>query len=326
MHSVLSCMVSEEIAPGRLVNELIDTFKGISDMELCAAIRDPFFAIELLIEAFGIQSGDSVVISPLSPSYFFEVLSDAGIRVLFADVDSGRPVLTLESVKRVLTPSASLIILSHSLGYIPNARDIASLGVPFVEDISESLNLSDGKTSVGLWGEGLFVSLESDKVITSGGGALLSMRQKTKAAEKALAEIAKERILPDFNAALAIPQIRKLPSASEKRNEIERTYINALASGRHSTFAFQSSRPGRTPLGFPVLLDRGMKEAQRYAEKHGVESYPAFADSCIARHPDETAECPHARNGWIQSLLFPLYADMGKDDITNVARVLTTLP
>ncbi len=59
-------------------------------------------------------------------------------------------------------------------------------------------------------------------------------------------------------------------------------------------------------------------------QRKKIEVICTFEDSVLAEY--EIEDCPEASNLKLRSLLFPLYPNLGKTNIEQIVKVLTTLP
>jgi dTDP-4-amino-4,6-dideoxygalactose transaminase len=174
------------------------------------------------------------------------------------------------------------------------------------------------------------VSLEPDGIITAGGGALLlgHGRKETLALSRLPRQPLPGELLPDFNAALGITQIKNIEKFIERRKEIAAIFSHSARQTRHKMLS-QKGEAENIFFSFPLLLASGMKDVQAYARKKGIETGAAFTESILAWLPDGDAAAknyPAARSFLLRCLLFPLYPALTKSSIEQMAKVLSTLP
>jgi len=96
-------------------------------------------AIVLALAALGVGAGDEVVV----PSFTFyasvEPILLVGATPVFCDVDPATFLVTLESVRAVLTPQTKAVVVVHLFGNVAPAREIAdATGLPVVEDAAQA--------------------------------------------------------------------------------------------------------------------------------------------------------------------------------------------
>ena len=278
MDAVLTAMVEDMIGPGEQAKLLIQTARERLKFDFCLALRSPAIALHLALRALDLKEGQGVVISALSPLYYARVIEDMGLVALYCDVQSPTACISRETVEKAIAAkpeSAEIgcIVMNHTLGYLCDGLEIAELGVPLIEDCSQSygavigepfMEESGAKTAgtnqtgtapagqspgAAIVSSGCaaftILGLEERDMLTSGGGALLytskgrSSRSRVEAAVKNSglpSDLPPELGLPDMNAAMAVVQFREAAKNLLKRREIVRLYTQSVLRTRHKLF------------------------------------------------------------------------------------------
>ena len=343
MDSVLSALVSDRIGPETQQRELVKELCSLAEAHGGFALREYERAIALALEALGLEEGDGVVLSPLSPVSYYRVMKTYGLVPLLVDVDSHSMCVDAgEAIGRIERDGAKAVIADGPLGFIPPLRELSDSGVPIIEDISSTVGGHTGELACGSYGEVVIIRLEAQDLITSGGGTVVMARKRSGYAKlKQAAEVLpREVFLPDMNAALAKIQIKELDRYFERRKELYSILFSSLRKGRHGA-PVQTGEAESVAYSFPVLVDGGIKEVQGYARKKGVETLRGFPDATLGfiddasegesrtaenRGAEESREYPNARRFLNSCLLFPLYPRLAKDEVDKIGKVLTTLP
>ena len=133
MDAVLTAMVEDKIGPGEQAKFLIHTAKEKIRFDYCLALRSPAIALFLALKSLGLEKGQGVVVSALSPLYYGRVLADLGLEALYCDVLPATACMGRESVEQAMpgeTRGAGCIVLHHTLGYLADTAAIAELGIP----------------------------------------------------------------------------------------------------------------------------------------------------------------------------------------------------
>ena len=327
MDAVLTSLVDNQIGPGtvsdgfiRQASEYVDAAGGI-------ALREYRRAVELVFMSMGITNGQAVVVSPLAPKTYHSVMTDLGIEPLFADVDPNTGCLTAETIEKYLERRPAACIVDSPMGFVPESIEIAELGIPVIEDISFSIGAICSGRKRGSFGDYCVLSLEAPDIITAGGGALVVTRTKRDLSiiKKSSLSLDETALLSDMNAALALIQLKHIEEFIEKRRDIAAVYTKALMKGRHRTFV-QDGDSENVHYSFPVILQGGVKDAMKYARSKRIITREAFADTTAGRIPIEDISCPSAHNLYLRCILFPLYPMLRKQEIDQIAKVLSTLP
>lgn len=330
MNSVLSCMVSDQLGPGVRLNEFTSELARRLEGASAIAVREYERAIALTFDSLGLGSGDRLLISPLAPAVYADVLLARGIEPVFCDVDESTGMLDPDMAERIVGEvSPKAILLDCPLGATDSLDRFRQLEVPIVEDASHGLGAGDTSPTIGTIGRYTILSLEPEAVFTTGGGAAVVARGRTgrAALKKALESLRPTALLPDMNAALGLAQIRSLDNYIARRREVADLFRRSAMRGRHRSLAGPESS---VPFAFPVLLDGAAKDVIGYARKKDVEVVWAFAESVMAIADSWnacTAEVfPNASALLLRCVLFPLYPTLTRSDVERISRVLSTLP
>ena len=213
----------------------------------------------LTVELLGVAPGDEVVL----PSNGFianaNSVVDAGARPVFCDVGEDLNP-RVEDIAAVLTPRTKAVMVLHYGGYPGEVEKIAALcaehGVALVEDAAVSIASSVAGRMCGTFGDFGVWSLDARKVITTGDGGMLYVRDpETARRARRLAyhgledrssfttavrsphlwwsfdieDIGRRLIGNDITAAIGKVQLGKLAGFVERRRDIGRRYDAALS-------------------------------------------------------------------------------------------------
>jgi dTDP-4-amino-4,6-dideoxygalactose transaminase len=345
-------MVDEKIGPGDISRQFTETAAALFHMEGAAALRSPLKALELALLAPGIEPGSAVMLSALAPAWQYEGVLRAGFQPLVLDVGADSVVLDAARVAKGIEDGGRLLILQEALGHVGDYGALQDLGVPVLQDATQSVGAhtvtATGDTvntepssppcslppvpctCIGAIGYFTLIGLEERDCITAGGGALLLAKSKRDwaALRASAANLLAVDMLPDINNALALVQLKEFRRNEERRCEMREKYVSALLQGRHRTLS-QNARAGEInpgTYGFPVLLERGFKEVKQSAARKSIEVTPAFAGSIVDRYDAMAAECPNAHSVAQRCALFPLYPLLSGANVSDILKVLSTLP
>jgi len=294
--------------------------------------------------------GKAAIISALSPRYYLQVLQDLNITPLYCDVSFDFPCMSREVIENTIAKKPQgldicAIVLHHTLGFTPDSALIAELGIPVIEDISQSYgswlkpiskkdkqddappptDKSDKEEPVVKF-SGVFciLGLEERDMLTSGGGALLfAMNRKEGMLLRNFAGLAEEYFLPDINSALAIVQFKELHRNITRRHEIAQVYIQASLRTRHKRF-IPINDGEYCNYSFSLVLETGLKDVAAYARKKEIEIENAFENTIAGSYHCD--DCPVSNSLVMRTVLFPMYPRLRSQDVERVSRLIMTLP
>lgn len=361
MDAVLTALVEDKIGPGEQAQLLVQNAKELLKFDYCLALRSPAIALRIALGALGLQDGQGVFLSALSPRYYREVLRELRLIPLYCDVEGGTPLIGRSAIEAAMgrrkDVEARGILLHHSLGFLPNFHEIAELGLPLIEDRSHSFGAGllppEGESGEpasagaeagerGKYGFPLYsiLGLEERDMLTGGGGALLyAANRRDGSALRNFAGLPPEYGLPDMNAAMAVIQLRESRRNLERRREIAGLYNQSARRTRHRRFVMDGDLSYNN-YTFSLILETGLKEVKAYARKKDVLLEGAFARTLMGAFAEngpegpETAReegldresCPEAYSLALRTVLFPLYPRLSSAEAERISKLIITLP
>ncbi|MEN8655953.1 DegT/DnrJ/EryC1/StrS family aminotransferase [Streptomyces sp. 21So2-11] len=310
-----------------------------------------FLAGELL----ELGPGDDVVMPSASFVAAGNAIASTGARLVFCDVDARTLNPTADDVERALTPRTKAVLVLHYGGMPGEIAAIAELcrerGVPLIEDAACAVASSVDGTACGAFGDVAMWSFDSMKVLVTGDGGMLYVRDlelARKARQLAyhgleqssgysaakvshrwwelnVQSFGRRVIGNDITAAVGTVQLRRLPAFIERRREITETYDRLLAdvdgvrvppplpAGHKSSYYFYwvQMDPAIRDQVASALLDRGVYTTFRYPPLHKVPAYGYEGGSLPGT--EESAE---------NTLLLPLHQGLDDEDLKTVVTAL----
>ncbi|MDR0583204.1 MAG: DegT/DnrJ/EryC1/StrS family aminotransferase [Treponema sp.] len=347
MDAVLTAMVEDKIGPGERSRLLIQTAKEYLRFDYALALRSPAIALSLALKALDLKDGEGVLLSALSPPYYSHVIEDLRLTPLYCDASLSFPCVDRDAVEKALAEKggvqARCILLHHTLGFVPDTASIAELGLPVIEDISQSYGTfftgTEGKKGAEqaeqkeggpvkdrVQGVFTILGLEERDMLTSGGGALLfAANRRDGSALRNYADIPGEYCLPDINAAMATVQFKETARNMERRREIAGIYARSSLRTKHRRF-IPLEEGEYNNYAFPLVLETGLKDVAAYARKKNIVVAGAFERTPAGTGLCDSRRCPAAHSLSLRTVLFPLYPRLRSQEAEWVSKLIMTLP
>lgn len=327
MDAVLTCMVEEKIGPGEMNQKLIKLVCETFQVSGAAAFRSPAIALSYALNALDLEEGAQVIISALAPSWQYVELIRKKYRPLVIDVRQENALVTAEAIEEAVKNGGRTVILHETLGFLPEIEEILSLGIPVIEDLSQSAGALYKERYAGSLGIFSILGLEEKDILTGGGGAvLLAPERRNSIVLKKLYEQAPVTdLLPDINASLAFVQLKQMAKNTELRKEMHELYLRALMQSKHKTIPAAPDTVNPV-YSFPVILNSGVSDVQKYAAKKNIDIELAFKNSTVEYLKDRQEDFINATSLLLRCVLFPLYPRLGSKKSADIAKVLATLP
>ena len=329
MDAVLQTMVDEYIGPGERTAQFVSLLQSLTGIQGAAvALRSLPVALFYALKVAGVQQGDTVIVSALSPGMYASVAALLGCRLIIGDIDKDTGNLSFAEMQKLLVHNPKAILLYEPYGNFDFSRSWKELGIPIIKDISESLCSRSQERESGRDCDIAVCAFEESGMVSTGGGAAIlcedaALREKLDALVSSEIEYQE---LPNMNAALGIVQISLIKQHIERRRAIFRIYQQALLHTRHHLFGIPDIDYDTNGFGFTVVLDGRPEEAMQFALKYEVSIQRAFTQCLIKNELDRFDLYPNAIVCALRSVSFPLYPFLTNQQVAQIEKVISHLP
>ena len=225
------------------------------------ALSNGTVALELALRVLGVKAGDEVIVTSRSYVASASCVLLLGATPIFADVDFDSGNISVESIASLITDKTKAIIPVHIGGLPCDMVAIMALAnqhnLKVVEDCAQAHGAFVAGKPVGAWGHASIFSFCQDKIISTGGeGGMLLLDDKQAyknawaykdigrsydavfhkdhpAGFRWLTESAGSNLrMTEFQAAIGLKQLTKLPTWITKRNDHANLVIDVLKQFR----------------------------------------------------------------------------------------------
>lgn len=342
--AVLAVLRSGHLAQGPVVAEFEQLCAEMAGTRHAVAVSNGTASLEIALEALGIGPGDEVVTTPLTFAATVNAVLRTGATVRFADV---LPDFTVDpsALAAQVTDRTAALVPVHLYGLpadMPAVMAIAQRhGLAVLEDAAQAHGASVAGRPAGSFGIGSF-SFYATKNVTAGEGGVVTTSDDTLAETLRLlrnqgmrnryeyVRVGRNLRLTDLQAAVAVPQLRRLRTTTQRRTDNAALLTEALADvpglelpqvpdDRHSAWH-----------QYTVLLPAGVDRDRvvRGLEARGVVpgvyypqlvwQAPAYAD-----HPGVVpGDTPRAAGVVSRCLSLPVHQRLTEADVLRCAETL----
>jgi perosamine synthetase len=353
--SVIDVLRSDWITTGPKIREFEEVVADYVGAKYAVAVSSGTAALHCAMYALGIEPGDEVIVSPMTFAATANCVVHMGAKPVFADVEPGTLLIDPDDVKRKITEKTKAIIAVDYAGH-PCEYDrlwkIANQHSLFLaSDSCHALGAEYRGKMCGAIADLSVFSFHPVKHITTGEGGMVTtdnpeyvermsrFRNHGISADHAkrkeqgtwyyeMVDLGFNYRITDFQCALGIKQMEKLPSFLERRQDIAACYDEAfdkilgimpLAVSENVTHAYHLYviRVLEEECGldrgqvFNILNNAGIGANVHYNPVH-LHSYYR------ERFATEPGMCPVAENAFEEILSLPIYPSMTEADVDRV--------
>lgn len=283
---------------GKYVKKFEETIKKYTGSEYVLAVSNGTVALHLALVSLGIGPGDEVIVPDITFGATLNAVILTGANPVIVDVNSSDWNLSVELLKKHITPNTKAIMPVHIYGIPCNMPEIINLATKYkllvIEDCAEALGASINTQHVGTFGNAGTFSFFGNKVITCGeGGAVIFKTEEDYEKAKILRDhgmtpgkrywhevVGFNYRLTNLQAAVGCAQFEQLDGFRVKRKKIFHWYEKYLLSSGY--FDVQDVHEGYNPsywLFTAILKDNSYIDRDKLIDKLaklGIDSRPVF--------------------------------------------------
>lgn len=314
-------------------------FAAYCQIPYAVSVGNGMDAIEIVLRALGIGPGDEVVTTPMTAFATVLAVLRAGANPVLADIDATTGLLSLQSVRRCLTPRTRAIVLVHLYGQVRDMDQWLALcddaNIRLIEDCAQSHGASWNGRMAGSFGvAGAYSFYPTKNLGALGDGGALVTSDESLAAKAARIrnygqseryihpEIGLNSRLDEMQAAILSVRLSSLDANTEVRRSIARRYRAGITQPLVKLLA-PAQQDGAHVYHLFVLICPHRDALQAHLKDQGVQCllhYPVPVHhqspcSDIARDP---AGLPASESHAAQCLSLPCHPQMSDRDIESV--------
>lgn len=335
-------------AIGPEVTQLEQGLSQYLNISYCLAFNSGTSALHAVLLAYGIGSGDEVIV----PSFTFIATANAplfvGAKPVFADIEEKTYGLDAEDVERKITSKTKAILPIHYAGcpcLIGELRQIADKhNLLLIEDAAEALGADINGTKIGSIGDAAILSFCQNKLISTGeGGAVVTNSREiyeklqlirshgrssdadyfssTKYAD--YVTLGYNFRMPSINAALGLAQLNKLPRLVEMRRGNARLMDRRLASIEGITTPLPLEGFYHVYQMYTIRVPAEFRDGlMNYLAESGIQSKvyftPVHQTAFYKSNLKYDCTLPVTESVSQQVITLPMYPSLGEEEITFI--------
>jgi len=318
--AVSDVLASGMIAQGEKVKEFEEALAGFVGSRFGVAVSSGTAALHLALLGLGVGAGDEVIMpSYVCSSPYFATLH-AGAVPKVVDIDLSDFNISPSSVRKQISSKTKAIIVPHMFGTPAELDELLEFSVPIIEDCAQSLGAEYRNRKVGSIGDLSIVSFYATKMMTTGEGGMVLTNNSDLYAKigevrdydaKPLTRVRYNYKMTDFQAALGLSQLRKLPFFIARRREIASLYTSQF-SEYNIKIPHGFSHKKSIFYRYVVMVDNA-ERVQKRAKANGVTCEKPVYEPL--NKSLSVFKCPNADIAYEQVLSIPLYPSLSATEI-----------
>lgn len=356
IEAVVSTLISDSITCGPKIEELEHKLCEITGAKYAVVVSNGTAALHLAAMTAGFLEGDEVIVSSITFAASANCVLYCGAKPVFADIDPETYNISPESIRKLITPRTKGIVAVDFTGQTVQLDEIRAIckehNLILIEDAAHAIGTKYKGQPVGSIADMTCFSFHPVKTVTAGeGGAITTnnkefyhrlMRLRTHGITRNQEEMVhptdaawyNEQVelgynyrITDFQAALLLSQLRKLPAFSARRKAISERYNEAFADMPEIIVQKEIPESDTTRHLYIIRLNLELLTCDRrqffdalYAENTcpQVHYLPVYYHSYYEKLGYQKGICPNAEKYYEEVMSIPLYYSLTEEDVEDV--------
>jgi dTDP-4-amino-4,6-dideoxygalactose transaminase len=338
---VIKTVISESAyIGGHFVKQFEKDFSDYINVKHCVGVGNGTDAIEIAIEALGMPAGSEIIVPANSFIASSEAVTRQGHKVVFADVDRDSYVLSIEDVKKRITPNTKAIMAVHLYGHPCDMDALFELAeehkLYIIEDCAQAHGAEYKGNKVGGIGHVATFSFYPGKNLGAyGDGGAITTNDDVVAKKCHMVanhgRIAKydhefegrNSRLDGLQAAILSVKLKHLNTWTEQRIKVADLYLDLLKSEKNIILPVRKEWAKQVYHLF-VIRTKNRDELKKYLGEKGIQTgihYPISLPKLKAyEYTSQAQDSMFANQSDTKLLSLPIGEHLGKRDIEEVVK------
>ncbi len=355
--AVVETLTSPYITCGPKVEELEQRLCEFTGAKYAVVVSNGTAALHLAAMAAGVGEGDEVIVSSITFAASSNCVLYCGGTPVFADINPETYNIDPASIRKLITPKTKAVIAVDFTGQAVELDEIRAIckehKLILIEDAAHAIGTKYNGQPIGSIADMTTFSFHPVKTITGGeGGAITTNDEslykklhlyRTHGITRNMAEMLNpsdamwynEQVclgynyrMTDFQAALLVSQLKKLPQFSARRKEIVKIYDEAFKDMPEIILQKEIPQSDTTRHLYIIRLNLELLNCNRrqffdalYAENTcpQVHYLPVYMHSYYEKKLGYKAGlCPNAEAFYNEVMSIPLYYSLTDQDVQDV--------
>ncbi len=360
IEAVVETLKSNLITCGPKTAEFEKKLCEITGAKYAVVVANGTAALHLAALAAGFGEGDEVIVSSITFAASSNCVLYCGATPVFADINPKTYNVDPESIRKLITPKTKGIVAVDFTGQAVEHDAIRAIceehNLVFIEDAAHAIGTKYNGKAVGSLADMTTFSFHPVKTVTGGeGGAITTNDEKlyrklmllrthgiTRNQDEMVnpsdalwyneqVELGYNYRVTDFQSALMLSQVSKLPKFSARRREIVERYNEAFADMPEIIVQEEIPESDTTRHLYIIRLNLELLNCDRrqffdalYAENTcpQVHYLPVYWHSYYEKLGYKKGLCPNAEKFYNEVMSIPLYYSLTDEEVEDTIRAV----
>jgi len=336
--AIQSVIENSAFIGGEYVAQFEDNFSNYVGVDYCIGVGNGTDALEIAIEALDMPIGSEIIVPANSFIASSEAVTRSDHRVVFVDIDTESYVISIEDLKKRITPKTKAIMAVHLYGHPCDMDELAKIAKEYnlyiIEDCAQAHGAEYKGKKVGSIGDIATFSFYPGKNLGAygDGGAIttnnndLAIQCRKIANHGRIAKYDHEfegrnSRLDGIQAAILSVKLKYLDNWIERRVQVAEQYLQGLDSIDNITLPIKQKWAKQAYHLF-VIRTNMRDELKNYLSKKGIHTgihYPISLPKLKAySYSNQANELMFANSLGVSLLSLPIGEHLSKEDVEKV--------
>ncbi len=323
---------SGQLALGPKVGQFERRFARAIGMPDAVAVNSGTSGLHLALCALGIGPGDEVLMPSYVCSALLYAVSYVGAVPVVVDSLPDHVHMNAEAAMEKISKKTKAVILVHLFGDVTGTKEWRGSGLRIIEDGTQSLGNKGPDGVVGSLGDLSVFSFYATKMMTTGEGGMIGVRDPGLARtlrdtreydEKKGFRARYNYKMTDLAAAMGLAQLAQLPSFIDRRRQIASQYNHVLRA--RSSVPKPCNQDDSIYYRYVLASGQDVEEWMSHFTSKGIAcKRPVFEPlHRVGRLADEQFPC--ATLHYRQNISLPIYPSLTEAEIETISAALTNM-
>lgn len=332
-----TALQNEHLSQGPIVAELESILAELLDVPYVMMTPSGSAALLMAMLAIDIDQGDEIIV----PAYTWIATAHSGhllgAKVRLADIERKRPIVSIEEIKKQITPKTKAVVPVHLNGRAADMLTLRGLADKYkfkiIEDACQSFLSKLNGQALGTFGDIGCFSLGVTKLITTGQGGFVATRDPiiyeklriikshgVRTDDKGLETYMFQGFnfkYTDFQAAMAIEQLKRLDFRINRVKEIDKMYSQIFPDLNYLSHVEVNVKNGEIPL-WVEIESAHREDLIAFLAKNQIQTNRVHLSLKNAPHLGKQQNCEQAQKFSAQGLILPCGPSQPTDNVNQV--------